>query len=74
MANIDVDIKQELKDLRAKVRQLDRVFDFNTISYSEFVPFVFKIAKNFDNRLDAIESKLEAIEKAFADSLERLPA
>jgi hypothetical protein len=71
MANIDVDIKQELKDLRAKVRQLDRVFDFNTIFYSEFVPFVFKIAKNFDNRLDEIEAKLESIEKAFAD---RFPA
>ncbi len=71
MDDLNIDVKQELKDLRAKVRQLDRVFDYNTISYSEFVPFVFKTIKKFDSRLDNLEAKLEAVEKAIVDSLAR---
>jgi tetrahydromethanopterin S-methyltransferase subunit G len=74
MADIDIDVKKELNELRQKVRKIDRVVDFNSISYTEFVPFVFNLAKKFDKRLDEIEAKLEAIDKAFQDSLERFPA
>lgn len=73
MADIDIDVKNELKALRGKVRKLDTVMDYNTISYSEFIQFVFNLAKKFDKRLDDLEAKLDAIEKAFQESLERFP-
>ena len=60
----DINVKKELKELRQKVRQLDIVFDYNTISYSELVPFLLKIIKKFDKRLDDIEARLDAIDKA----------
>lgn len=74
MADVDIDVKAELNELRQKVRKLDRVVDFNSISYTEFVPFVFNLAKKFDKRLDNIEARLDAIDKAFQDSLARFPA
>lgn len=74
MADVDIDVKKELNELRQKVRKLDRVVDFNSISYTEFVPFVFNLAKKFDKRLDDIEARLDAIDKAFQDSLARFPA
>ena len=74
MSDIDIDVKAELKELRQKVRKIDRVVDFNSISYTEFVPFVLNLAKKFDKRLDDIEARLDAIDKAFQDSLERFPA
>ena len=74
MDEIDTDIKSELKDLRGKVKQLDKVQDYNTISYSELIRFVFTLAKKFDKRLDELEARLDAIDKAFQDSLERFPA
>lgn len=74
MAEIDIDVKAELKELRQKVRKIDRVVDFNSISYTEFVPFVFNVIKKFDKRLDEIEARLDAIDKAFQDSLARFPA
>jgi hypothetical protein len=63
MADIDIDIKKELKELRQKVRQLDNVFDYNTISYGELVPFLLKIIRKFDRRLDAVEARLDTIDK-----------
>ena len=60
----DINVKKELKELRQKVRQLDIVFDYNTISSSELVPFLLKIIKKFDKRLDDIEARLDAIDKA----------
>lgn len=72
MANID--IKNELKELRKKVKQLDTVFDYNNISYGEFIQFVFGLAKKFDSRLDIIEARLEEIDRAFQESLDRFPA
>ena len=57
----DIDIKKELKELRQKVRQLDNVFDYNTISYGELVPFLLKIIRKFDRRLDAVEARLDSI-------------
>lgn len=74
MSEIDIDVKAELKELRQKVRKIDKVVDFNSISYTEFVPFVFNLAKKFDKRLDHIEARLDAIDKAFQDSLARFPA
>jgi tetrahydromethanopterin S-methyltransferase subunit G len=74
MSEIDIDVKAELNELKQKVRKIDKVVDFNSISYTEFVPFVFKLAKKFDKRLDEIEARLDAIDKAFQDSLERFPA
>lgn len=64
MADKDTNIKNELKTLRGKVRKLDTLMDYNTISYSEFVQFVFNLAKEFDKRLDDIEAILDIINKA----------
>jgi hypothetical protein len=72
MSEIDIDVKTQLNELRQKVRKLDRVVDFNSISYTEFVPFVFNVIKKFDKRLDEIEQKLEAIDIAFQDALNRI--
>ncbi len=66
-------LKKELKELRQKVRQLDNVFDYNTISYTEFVPFVLKMAKKFDKRLDDVEARLDVIDKVFQEILARFP-
>ena len=75
MVDIDnIDIKKELKELRQKVRQLDTVFDYNTITHSELVPFLLKIIRKFDRRLDAVEARLDAIDTAFQESLARFPA
>lgn len=74
MDEIDIDIKTELKELRGKVKQFDKLQDFNTISYNELIRFVFTLAKKFDKRLDEIEARFDAIDKAFQDSLERFPA
>lgn len=74
MASVDIDTKEELKKLRKKVRQLDTCFDYNIISYGEFVPFVFNIAKKFDKRLDDIEARLDAIDLAFKNALTSLPS
>lgn len=71
MAEVDIDVKAELKELRQKVRKLDKVLDYNTISYTEFVPFVLNLAKKFDKRLDNIEARLDVIDKMFQ---ERFPA
>lgn len=58
MDEIDIDIKTELKDLRGKVKQLDKVQDYNYISYSELIEFIFKAIRRIDKRLDELESKV----------------
>lgn len=54
----DIDIKNELSELRQKVQKIDRLVDFNSISYTEFVPFVFNLIRKFDKRLHDIETRL----------------
>jgi len=71
--DINIDVKKEVKNLRNKVKNFDNYLDFNTVSYNDLVPFVFNLAKKFDKRLDAIEARLDAIDKAFQDSLARFP-
>lgn len=53
----EVDIKKELKDLRLKVKDLG-VLDYNSISYSELIEFIFKAIRRLDKRLDDLESKV----------------
>jgi len=53
----EVDIKKELKDLRLKVKDLG-VFDYNSISYSDLIEFIFRAIKRIDKRLDVLESKV----------------
>ena len=53
----DVDIKNELKELRLKVKDLG-VLDFNNISYSDLIEFIFKAIRRIDKRLDVLESKV----------------
>lgn len=60
MDNIDIDVKNELKGLKDKVRKFDKLVDYNSISYSEFLPFVLNVIQKFDKRLDDIESRLDA--------------
>lgn len=60
MDNIDIDVKKELKGLKDKVRKFDKLVDYNSISYSDFLPFVLNVIQKFDKRLDDIESRLNA--------------
>jgi len=57
-----IDIKNDLKELRQKVRQFSNLSDYNTITYSDLVPFLLKIIKKLDKRLDEVEAKLDIIE------------
>lgn len=72
--DINIDVKKEVKNLRNKVKNFDNYLDFNTVSYNDLVPFIFNLAKKLDKRLDDIEARLDAIDKAFQDSLTRFPA
>lgn len=72
--DINIDVKKEVKNLRNKVKKFDNYLDFNTVSYNDLVPFIFNLAKKLDKRLDDIEARLDAIDKAFQDSLTRFPA
>lgn len=54
----EIDIKKELKDLRLKVKDLDKVQDYNYISYSDLIEFIFRAIRRLDKRLDELESKV----------------
>ncbi len=54
----EVDIKKELKDLRGKVKDFDKLFDYNNISYSELIEFIFRAIRRIDKRLDELEAKV----------------
>jgi hypothetical protein len=77
MASVDIDdnidTKEELRELRKKLKKFDTLYDYNTISYQEFIVFVFNTARKFDKRLDKIEARLDAIDLAFENALNSLP-
>lgn len=54
----EIDIKKELKDLRLKVKDFDKLFDYNNISYSELIEFIFRAIRRLDKRLDELEAKI----------------
>ena len=64
----NIDVKKEVYNLRKKVRDFTNYVDYNTISYNDLVPFVLKIAKKFDKRLDDIEARLDVIENILTPS------
>jgi len=53
----EIDIKKQLKDLRLKVKDLG-VLDYNNISYSDLIEFIFRAIRRLDKRLDELESKV----------------
>lgn len=54
----EVDIKKELKNLKDKVKDFDKLQDYNNISYSDLIEFIFKAIRRIDKRLDELESKV----------------
>lgn len=53
----EVDIKKSLKELRLKVKDLG-VLDYNNISYSDLIEFIFRAIRRIDKRLDELEAKV----------------
>jgi hypothetical protein len=69
------ELKKDLKKLLPNIRKKN-----GTLIYYDFdngvdiYECIFKALIRFDKRLDKLEARLDAIDKAFEDSLARFPA
>lgn len=70
------ELKKDLKKLLPNIRKKNgslTYYDFESNGV-DIYECIFKALIRFDKRLDKLEARLDAIDKAFEDSLARFPA